>query len=162
MGAEERLRHQHCHEGQQDAQGTLDSAHLARGSRLASDDENPPGMVHRQVHGVQQPEDDELQTRAVPHARQRHREERGEHDAADESARRADARGAHRQVAVRAPLRYRHRHGVGQGGGDGAGQRHVPARPEIDDAAGLVGRVEVQRVADAEHLGQAQRHVRVA
>ncbi|KAG1316611.1 hypothetical protein G6F63_016001 [Rhizopus arrhizus] len=66
MGAEERLRHQHCHEGQQDAQGTLDSAHLARGSRLASDDENPPGRVHRQVHGVQQPEDDELQTRAPP------------------------------------------------------------------------------------------------
>ncbi|MPM24677.1 hypothetical protein SDC9_71161 [bioreactor metagenome] len=38
----------------------------------------------------------------------------------------------------------------------------MPARPEVDDARGLVGRVEVERELDAEHLGQAQRHVGVA
>src|SRR3989475_10756912 len=43
-----------------------------------------------------------------------------------------------------------------------ARQRHVPACPEVDDAAGLVGRVEVQRETDAEHARQAQRHVRIA
>src|SRR5256885_3256947 len=37
-----------------------------------------------------------------------------------------------------------------------ARQRHVPACPEVDDDAGLVGRVEVQRETDAEHARQAR------
>ncbi len=162
MGAEERLRHQHRDKRDQHAQRARGGMRVARGGGLAAHDEDAPGMVHRQIHGVQQPEHHELKAGAVPHPRQRHREQRGQRNAAGKAAQRLQPGRAHRQVAVRAPLVHRHRHRVIQIRGDVARQRHVPARPEFDDVACLVGRVEIQREADAEHLRQAQRHVRIA
>ena len=46
--------------------------------------------------------------------------------------------------------------------GDVAGEGHVPALPVLGDAGGFVGRVEVEREADGEDAGQAERHVGVA
>lgn len=40
-----------------------------------------------------------------------------------------------------------------------SGQRDVPAQPELDDAVGFVGRIEVNRQADVEHQRNAQRHI---
>jgi hypothetical protein len=41
-------------------------------------------------------------------------------------------------------------------------QRHVPAPPEFDDVARLVGRIEIGREFHAEHARQANRHVGIA
>ena len=41
-------------------------------------------------------------------------------------------------------------------------QRHVPAPPKFDDAAGLVGRIEVERQEYAEHQRNADGHVGIA
>ena len=38
----------------------------------------------------------------------------------------------------------------------------MPTPPKVGDAIGLVGRVEIQRQADAKQAGYTQRHVRVA
>src|SRR5262249_40017952 len=43
-----------------------------------------------------------------------------------------------------------------------AGQRHVPAAPEIADRLCAVGRVEVDGQAKSEHPGKTDRHIRVA
>lgn len=41
-------------------------------------------------------------------------------------------------------------------------QRNVPAPPEVHDARGFVGGVEVFRQAQAQHKAQTQGHIRIA
>src|ERR1700733_6204659 len=60
------------------------------------------------------------------------------------------------------PARYPKHDRVVEIQGDITGQRHVPTLPEVDDASGLVGRIEVQRKLHAEHTGDPDCHIGVA
>ena len=101
-----------------------------------------PGVVDAEIDAVQRAPHDERPGRAVPEPAEHH----GDHqvDIAQDAA---VAVAAERDVEIVAQeLR----------------QRHVPAPPEIDDAGGLVGRIEIERQEDAEHQRNADRHVGIA
>ena len=101
-----------------------------------------PGVIDAEIGAVQRAPDDEGPGGAVPEPAEQH----GDHQI-DVAQHPAAAVAAERDVEIVAQeLR----------------QRHVPAPPEIDDAGGLVGRVEIERQEDAEHQRYADRHVGIA
>ena len=101
-----------------------------------------PGLVQHQIEAVQAAPYDEGPARTVPQAAQQHRRHQ-----VDIAPGRPLLVATQRNVEIVAQE---------------ARQRHVPAAPEIGDVHRLVGRVEVQWQAHADHVGQADRHVRIA
>ena len=101
-----------------------------------------PGVVDAKIEAVQHAPDDERPARAVPQPAEQHRDHQ-----VDVAQRRAVAIAAERDIEIVAQEPR---------------QRHVPAPPEIDDAGGLVGRIEIERQEDAEHQRHADRHVGIA
>ena len=83
--------------------------------------------------------DDEIPPRPVPKPAKEHGEEKIE-----VAPPAAEAVAAERDVEVVA---------------EKTGEGDVPAPPEIDDVAGFVGRVEIERKRDVEHPPEADRHV---
>ena len=102
----------------------------------------PPGVVDHQVSAVQAAPEDEGPRGAVPQAAQEH----GDHHV-DVTTWAALAAAAERdvQVVLQEPR-----------------QGHVPAAPEVDDAGGLVRRVEIDRQRHAENARQSDGHVGIA
>ena len=101
-----------------------------------------PDVVHRQRDAVQAAPGDEGPVGAVPQPAEQHGR-----DHVRRLPRRAAAVAAQRNVEVVAQE---------------AAERHVPAAPEVAHRQGAVGRVEVERDAQAEHQRQADRHVGIA
>ena len=101
-----------------------------------------PVMVHGQPQTVQPAPDHESPGGPVPEPAQQH----GRHQI-DGAARLAMAVAAQRDVEMVAQE---------------MAQRDVPAAPELHDRGGFVRAVEVDRQAEAQTAGQAQRHVGIA
>ena len=93
-----------------------------------------PTVIDDQIEAMQQPPEDEGPGRAVPQATKHH----GRHEI-------EIAPGRAMLVAAKGNIEI-----VTQE----TGQGDMPAAPELDDRAGLVGAVEVDRQANAEHARQ--------
>ena len=156
-GAKQHRADQHAAIGQQNAS----RACRGRGGARAGPPQ-PPSVVRAQIDCMQQAERQEGQRAAVPDAGQTDGDDGRQRHHFGESAQRPAVRNAGRQPVCDAPARHRQGERVVEIQHQPAGQRHVPALPVVDDALGLVRRVEVQREAQVEHARQPDRHVGVA
>ena len=119
-------------------------------------------MGHHQIEAVQQAERDEVPAGAVPDTGDEHGEYGGVGDQCEEGTGRHLAAPWLWLAGRHARAGHAQHDGVVDVGGEEARQRHVPARPVVDDVARLERAVEVRRQADAEQQRQADGHVAVA
>ena len=119
-------------------------------------------MGDHQIEAVQQAEGDEVPAGAVPDAGDEHGEHGGVGDQCEEGADGHLAPSRLRLAGRHARTGHAQHDGVVDVGGEKTRQRHVPARPVVDDVARLERAVEVGGQADAEQQRQADGHVAVA
>ena len=138
LGAEEHPGGDYGGEGQQSPREPFRRAPRPGGIPA----QTAPGMVDHEVEPVEAAPGDEVPARAVPQPAEEHR-----HREVQLPSEGTATVAAQRNVKIVAQK---------------AREAHVPSSPELDDVAGLVGGVEVEGQDDAEELGEAGGHVRVA
>ena len=120
-----------------------------------------PGVIDAQVGAMQNSENHELKSGAVPYSCKKHSDHCWQRDQSQEAVQCALRLARQGFALSRSDAIYFQGYRVVNVHRQIARQGHVPARPKFDDVSGFIGRIEVEREFDREHSRKSDSHVRV-